>query len=95
MLDIAKIARNVILNEGDDFINHISIGDGETIDTTDAATNDFEDTLSGVIDKNPAYDISDLSDTDRNDCKFDGAAREKTIKVNNESYLIRITVKKL
>lgn len=95
MLDIAKIARNIILNESDDIINHVSIGDGETIDTTDAANNDFEDTLSGVIDKNPAYDISDLSDTDRKGCSFDGIAKEKTIRVNNESYLVRVTVRKL
>ena len=95
MLDIAKIARDVILNESDDIINHISIGDGETIDTTDAANNNFEDTLSGIIDKNPAYDISDLSDTNRNGCKFDGVAKDKIIKVNNESYLVRVTVRKL
>ena len=94
MLDIAKIARNIILNESDDMINHVSIGDGETIDTTDTENNTFEDTLSGIVSKDPAYDIIKLSDNS-NDANFDGIAKEKTIKVNNESYLVRVTVRKL
>lgn len=94
MLDIAKIARDVILSENSDIIDHVSIGDGETIDTTDAANNDFEDTLSGIVKDHPAYDIIKLSDND-NTPNFDGIAKEKVVKVNNESYVVRVTVRKL
>ena len=73
----------------------VDIKDGETIDTTKTDDYTFEDTLSGIIDKNPDYDISDLSDRDPMGCSFNGVVREKKVKVNNEAYLVRITVRKL
>lgn len=73
----------------------VDIEDGETIDTVKTNDYDFEDTLSGIINDNPSYDISDLSDRDPMGCSFDGVVKEKKVKVNNESYLIRVTVRKL
>jgi len=92
MIDIDAIVQSVFTES--EVGDHVSIAKGETIDTTETSDFDFEDTLGGVVSSDPNYNIMDLSDNDNN-YNFDGVAKEKIVKVNNEAYAVRITVRRL
>ena len=83
---------NGIFNEG--LVDNDIAKEGETVDTTKADGVDFEDTLSGVVERNGDPDISDLSD--RTDCgSFDGICKESVVNVDGKKYRVSVSVTKL
>ena len=68
------------------------IADADIVDTTKTEDLDFEDTLSGIIQK---YGDSDISDT----CDKCGSTtcicKESVVKVNGEKYRVQVSVTKL
>lgn len=71
------------------------IADTDIVDTTKTEDLDFEDTLSGIIQKYGDSDISDLSDT----CDKCGSTtcicKESVVRVNGEKYRVQVSVTKL
>ena len=70
------------------------IADTDIVDTTKTEDLDFEDTLSGIIQKYGDSDISDLSDT----CKCGSTTcicKESVVRVNGEKYRVQVSVTKL
>ena len=70
------------------------IADADIVDTTKTEDIDFEDTLSGIIQKYGDPDISDLSDN----CKCGSTTcicKESVARVNGETYRVQVSVTKL
>ena len=90
-MDISKFI-DEIFSEG--LIDNDIAKEADVVDITKTDDITFEDTLSGVVEKDGDPNISDLSD--RTDCgSFDGVCKESVVMVDGSKYRVSISVTKI